>query len=169
MFQLNYGYFRVYWNRCRPVELKKYIEVTSLQKMSTTMVAWLRKIVSWNCLQWLVILITFGGLANVYAMIRSQYKLGFLSNCLKLTSAFKFSSSLRDMEFRCSFYFFNDESWCWDNFRYFQAKSRLIFHLKLLCSFLWKVIQSKFTWHFLFLQFNPACFKTVLTMMLCPT
>ena len=65
MFQLNYGYFRVYWNRCRPVELKKYTEVTILQKMSATMVAWLRKIVSWNCLQWLEILSTFVGLANV--------------------------------------------------------------------------------------------------------
>ena len=26
MSQLNYGYIRVYWNFCRPVELKKYIE-----------------------------------------------------------------------------------------------------------------------------------------------
>ena len=102
-------------------------------------------------------------------MIRFHYKLGFLSNCLKLTSAFEFSSSLRDLEFRCGFYFFNDESWCSDNFRYFQGKSRLIFHLKLLWNFRWKVIGSKFAWHFLFLQFNPSCFKTVLAMMLCLT
>ena len=65
MNQLNYGYIRVYWNFYWPVELKKYIEVTSLQKMLATMVAWLRKIVSWNCLQWLEILSTFVGLANV--------------------------------------------------------------------------------------------------------
>ena len=96
---------------------------------------------------------------QVYTMIRFRYKLGFLSNCLKLTSAFEFSSSLRDFEFRCSFYFLNDESWCSDNFRNFQGKLRLIFHLKLLCNFRWKVIESKFTWHFLFLQFNSPCLK----------
>ena len=43
---IEYGYFRV-------------------QKMSTTMVAWLRKIVDWNRLQWLEILLTFVGLADV--------------------------------------------------------------------------------------------------------
>ena len=43
---IEYGYFRV-------------------QKMSTTMVAWLRKIVNWNRLQWLEILLTFVGLADV--------------------------------------------------------------------------------------------------------
>ena len=65
MFQLNYGCFRVYWNRYRACRIKKKIEgATSLQKMSATMVAWLRKIVSWNCLQWLEILLTFEGLAN---------------------------------------------------------------------------------------------------------
>ena len=93
-------------------------------------------------------------------MIRFHYKWRFLSNCLELTSAFEFFSSLRDLEFRCGFYFFNNESWCSDNFRYFQGKSRLIFHLKWLCNFRWKVIESRCIWHFLFLQFNPSCFKT---------
>ena len=83
-------------------------------------------------------------------MIHFHCKLRFLSICLKLTSAFEFSSSLKDLEFRCGFYFLNDESWCLDEFRYFQGKSRLIFHLKLLCNFRWKKIESKFTWHFLF-------------------
>ena len=92
-------------------------------------------------------------------MIRFDYKLGFWSNCLKLTSAFEFSSSLRDLEFRCGFYFFNNERWCSDNFRYFQGKSRLIFHWELLCNFCWKVIESKFMWDFLFLQFNPPVSK----------
>ena len=96
---------------------------------------------------------------QVYTMIRFRYKLGFLSNCLKLTSAFEFSSSLRDLEFRCGFYFFNNESWCSNNFRYFQGKSRLIFYLELLCSIHWKVIESKFKWHFLFLQLIPPVSK----------
>ena len=72
---------------------------------------------------------------QVYTMIRFRYKLGFLSNCLKLTSAFEFSSSLRDLEFRCGFYFFNDESWCSDNFRYFQGKSKVDFSLEIIMQF----------------------------------
>ena len=35
------------------------------QKTSATMVAWLRKIVNWNRLLWLEILLTFVGLADV--------------------------------------------------------------------------------------------------------
>ena len=90
MFQLNYGYFRVYWNRCRPVELKKYIEVTSLQKMSATMIAWLRKIVSWNCLQWLEILLTFGGLANVSLHYDSfSLQIGFFKQLFKANLSFR--------------------------------------------------------------------------------
>ena len=144
MFQLNYRYFSVYWNRYRPVELK-YIEVTSLQKMSATMVIWLRKIVSWNCLQWLEILLTFeihltswhtlNNLTFERKFIRFHYKLGFLMNCLKLTSLFELSSSLRDLEFRCGFYFLNHESWCSDNFSYFQGKSNVEFSLAIIIQF----------------------------------
>ena len=35
------------------------------QKTSATMVAWLRKIVNWNRLLWLEILLTFVGVADV--------------------------------------------------------------------------------------------------------
>ena len=51
----------------------------------------------------------------------------------------------------------------------FRVNRRLISYLKLLCNFCWKVTESKFTWHFLFLHLNPSCFKTVLTMVLRPT
>ena len=40
MFQLNYGYFRIYCNHYKSVEPKKNTEgVTNLQKISATMVA----------------------------------------------------------------------------------------------------------------------------------
>ena len=99
-------------------------------------------------------------------MIRFHYKLGFLRNCLRLTSAFEFSSPLRDLQFRCGFYLFNDESWSWIISGIFRVNRKLIFHLKLLCNFRWNIMESKFTWHFLFLQLNPSCFKRVLAMSL---
>ena len=37
----------------------------------------------------------------VSAIIRFYNKSGFLRNCLRLTSVFEFSSSLRDLEFIC--------------------------------------------------------------------
>ena len=101
----------------------------------------------------LEILLTFVGLADI-SLHYDSFSL-YIGNCLRLTTTFEFSSSLRDLEFRCGFYFFNYESWCSDNLR---VNWRLISYLKLLCDFLWKVLESKFTWHFLFLQFNPSCF-----------
>ena len=71
---------------------------------------------------------------QVYTMIRFHYNLGFLSNCLKLTSAFEFSSSLRDLEFRCSFYFFNDESLC-SEFQVFSGQIKVDFPLEIIMQF----------------------------------
>ena len=67
MFRLIQGYLRGYWSCYRPVELKTKIyggggggrEVNSVWNMSTSMVAWLRKIVSQDCLQRLEILVTY--------------------------------------------------------------------------------------------------------------
>ena len=84
--------------------------------------------ISRNCLQWLEILLTFVGIVGV----TFHYKLTFLKNCLRLTSIFEFSSSLMDLEFRHSFCVFNNESWCLDNFRYFQGKSKVDFSLEII-------------------------------------
>ena len=48
-------------------------------------------------------------------------QIGIFNELFKATSAFEFSSSLRylPLQFRCGFYFFNDESWSSDNFKYF--------------------------------------------------
>ena len=91
MFQLNYGYFRIYWNRYRACRIKKNIEgATSLQKISATMVAWLRKIVCWNRLQWLEILLTFGVLADVSLHYDSfSLKIGFFKELLKANLSFR--------------------------------------------------------------------------------
>ena len=77
MLQLNYHYFRVYWNRYRPIELKKIEGVYQLTKLLATMVAWIRKIVNWNCLQWLEIFLTFVGLADV-SLHYDSFLSGFL-------------------------------------------------------------------------------------------
>ena len=166
MFQLNYGRFRVHWNSYRPVELKRFMESGyQLTKNVGHYGCLTKKNCQLKlCLQWLQILLTFVRLANV----SFRYKSGFLRNCLRLTWVFEFSISLRNFKFRCGFYFFNAESWCLIS-GIFRINERLVFYLKLLCkTFRWKVIECKFKWHFLFLQFNPFCFKTVLTMMLGP-
>ena len=103
MFQLILGYFRVNWNRYRPVELKRFMEgATNLWKMPASMVACLRKIVSWNRLKWLKILLTFAGVGDVSFHNKSV----FLGTCVRLTSVSTFSSSLRDSEFKCGFLIF---------------------------------------------------------------
>ena len=81
----------------------------------------------------------------------------FLRNCLKLTSAFEFSSSvryLRYLEFRFGFYFFNHKSWCPDNFRYFQGKSKVDFSLEIIMPFSLKSnwIEIHVAFHFLTVQ-----------------
>ena len=53
--------------------------------MSATMVAWLRKIISWNRLQWLKILLTFEGIGDV----SFHYKPGFFKELLKANLSFQ--------------------------------------------------------------------------------
>ena len=84
MFPLIYGYFRVNWNRYRPSELKENMErggeggeLPAYGKMSTIMIAWLRKIVTWNHLQWLEVLLTFVWVGDLSFHNNS----GFLKNC----------------------------------------------------------------------------------------
>ena len=81
---------------------------------------------------------------------------GFLRNCLRLISISEFSSSLRDSNFRCRFLIFSGS---------FSVNIKLIFS----CNFRWNVIECKFAWYFLFLQFNSSCLKTILNLMLRPT
>ena len=76
------------------------IEATSFWKMLTIMIVWVRKIVNWNRLQWLEVLLTFVGVGDV----NFCYKSGFFKE--KLTSVSKFSSSPKDSEFRCGFLIF---------------------------------------------------------------
>ena len=47
----------------------------------------------------------------------------------------------------------------------FRVNRKFIFQFKFSCDVHWKIIESKFTWHFLSLQFYPSC----LTQMLRPT
>ena len=64
---------------------KRWRGATSLWKMSATMVAWLRKITTWNCLQWLEILLIFVGIGDV----SFHYKSGFLKELFKANFSFQ--------------------------------------------------------------------------------
>ena len=72
----------------RPKKLWK--RTTSLWKMSAAMVAWRRKIVNWNCPQWLEILLTFIEVGHVTFYHK-------LKNCLRLTSQFPNFSAHREI------------------------------------------------------------------------
>ena len=126
--------------------------------MSVTVVAWLKKIVNWNYLKWLKILLTFLEVSDVSFHFQSV----FLRDCLRLISVsqfFRFWIKMRVFNFLMIKV---DDRIASGNFR---VSRKLISWLKCLCDFR-KVIESKFTCHFRFLQiyhsvskqFQPWCY-----------